>query len=87
MKEYCEYIVMDKNTQEVLISGRKYRKKIGLSYLESFRCPLSRFKKVYTYTRTTVIKGCEVVIVYWFNAPKRNFPRDITFDGFILGVR
>ncbi len=86
-KEFCRYAIWDIETSVMLVSGEKYKAKDGLQYVESFSSLCTRFRKVNAFVRHSVVKGRNVEIVYWFNAPKRKPWRVVNDGGLILGLR
>lgn len=86
-KQYCRYAVWDIATGAMLVAGEKYKVNQNLTYVESFRCWQTRFRKVSAYIRFATIKGRSVEIVFWFNTPKHKPFRYVDDAGAILGLR
>lgn len=86
-KEYCRYAIWDIATSVMLVCGEKRKVNKDLTYIESFRCLQSRFRKVSAYIRFATIKGRSVKIVFWFNTPKHTPFRTVTDAGLVLGLK
>lgn len=85
-KQYCRYAVWDIATGIMLACGEKYKVNQNLTYVESFRCWETRFRKVSAFIRFDTIKGRSVKIVFWFNTPKHTPFRTVTDAGLIIGL-
>lgn len=69
MREYCRYLVTDRNTGERIVYGEKWKECDGLTCHGSFRCFPNLFRKITEYETVRVIKGRLCTVIFWANAP------------------
>lgn len=71
MREYCRYLVTDRNTGEWIVYGEKWKECDGLTCCGGFRSFPNLFRKITKYETVRVIKGRLCTVIFWANAPIR----------------
>ena len=85
---YCRYIVIDLATGYSLIYGEKWKKITDdMQYDGYFHTGIFRRKKIYTFTRETVVNGRICLIVYWLNADiRKSYGSCVNVGGILAGL-
>ena len=72
MREYCQYVVIDLETNCALVIGKKYKDFSGMVVNSTFRPFLCFWRKIREYYKLKTVCGKTCVVVYWVGGKAKN---------------